>query len=433
VTPAQPVHARIRSYNVGFGDCFLLTFTYDGDDTRNVLIDFGSTKKSEHGPEGDMPAIAEQIREDCGGKLEIVVATHRHRDHISGFGKESGEVIASLEPELVLQPWTEDPQLEPDATAPAPGADAPRNPPALVARLANMQAVAKAVSDQVPRLTKSPSVRRVVREQVEFLGEVNLANREAVENLMKMGKKSVYAHFGTALDISELLPGVGVEVLGPPTLEQSAEIADQREVDRDEFWHLAAVNERASAVDDRAPRPLFPDVAMEVEDAPQEARWVIPEIERMHSEELLALVRVLDEALNNTSLILLFDINGTLLLFPGDAQIENWSYALKTAPDHKAICERLAGTSFYKVGHHGSLNATPKTLWKGFATLGDESKQDRLATMVSTLAGKHGSVERHTEVPRETLIEELKNRSSFSTTEDLLTADPFWNDVEFDF
>jgi hypothetical protein len=433
VTPAQPEHARIRSYNVGFGDSFLLTFTYAGDDTRNVLIDFGSTKQSDHAPEGEMPAIAKQIRDDCGGKLEIVVATHRHRDHISGFGGDAGKIIASLEPELVLQPWTEDPDLEPEATAPAPGADAPRDPPALVARLANMQAVAQAVSDQVPRLRASPSVRKVVREQVEFLGEVNLANREAVENLMTMGRQSVYAHFGTALDIGELLPGVDVEVLGPPTLEQSAEIADQREVDRDEFWHLAAVNESASAVDDRAPGPLFPDVAMDVSEGSQEARWVIPEIERMHSEELLALVRVLDSELNNTSLILLFDINGTLLLFPGDAQIENWNYALKTAENHEAIRERLARASFYKVGHHGSLNATPKTLWKNFANLGDKSKQNRLVTMVSTLAGKHGSVERHTEVPRQTLIAQLEERSRFSTTEALLTADPFWNDVEFDF
>jgi hypothetical protein len=186
-------------------------------------------------------------------------------------------------------------------------------------------------------------------------------------------------------------------------------------------------------VDDRAPGPLFPDVAMEVNAGPQEARWVIPEIERMHSEELLALVRILDSALNNTSLILLFDIEDKLLLFPGDAQIENWSYALKAADDHAAICKRLARASFYKVGHHGSLNATPKTLWNSFANLGDDAKEGRLATMVSTLAGKHGSVERGTEVPRQPLIDQLRKRSDFSDTEDLLTADPFWNDIEFDF
>ena len=31
-------------YQVGFGDCFLLTFHYAKGDDRHILIDFGSTK-----------------------------------------------------------------------------------------------------------------------------------------------------------------------------------------------------------------------------------------------------------------------------------------------------------------------------------------------------------------------------------------------------
>jgi hypothetical protein len=238
---AKPTRARIRSYNVGFGDCFLLTFFYGDDETRDVLIDFGSTQRSPFGPEEGLLAIAKKIGEDCGGKLDMVVATHRHADHISGFGEKPGEVIASLKPELVVQPWTEDPDLEPDAQAPA-GAEGDRSDaPALVSRLANMQAVAAALLNEVPRLEASPSVRKSVREQLAFLGETNLANKSAVVNLMKMGKRPpVYASFGTELDVADLLPGVGLEVLGPPTLKQSEEIAEQRDTDPDEFWHLAA-------------------------------------------------------------------------------------------------------------------------------------------------------------------------------------------------
>ena len=40
--PAQPAKVTIRMFNVGFGDCFLLTFHYPARD-RHVLIDFGST------------------------------------------------------------------------------------------------------------------------------------------------------------------------------------------------------------------------------------------------------------------------------------------------------------------------------------------------------------------------------------------------------
>jgi hypothetical protein len=429
---AKPTRARIRSYNVGFGDCFLLTFFYGEDDTRDILIDFGSTKDSPFGPAKGMLAIAEKIREDSGGKLDMVVATHRHRDHISGFGGDPGDVIASLKPELVLQPWTEDPELEPDARG-RPDAAGGRGAPGLVARLANMQAVAQAIKDEVPNLKASPHVRKTVREQLEFLGDTNIANRDSVVNLMKMGKRAVYANFGTELDVAELLPGVGLEVLGPPTLEQSAEIADQREKDPDEFWQLAAASAAAATVAADKPTLLFPDAAVPAETATQEGRWVIPEIERMRSEEMLAIVRSLDSALNNTSLILLFEVGDTRLLFPGDAQIENWSYALFTAPNHEEIRKRLATAAFYKVGHHGSLNATPKTLWSGFKRANEEKTPDRLSTMVSTLAGKHGSEARGTEVPRKLLVTELEHRSNFQDTETLRSADEFWNDVEFEF
>ena len=96
----KPAQVEIRSYQVGFGDCFLLTFAYSATDRRHVLIDFGTTELPRRGrpakaaaPSEHMPKVAENIREVTGGKLTAVVATHRHADHISGFatdGKSGG-------------------------------------------------------------------------------------------------------------------------------------------------------------------------------------------------------------------------------------------------------------------------------------------------------------------------------------------------------
>lgn len=72
----------------------------------------------------------------------------------------------------------------------------------------------------------------------------------------------------------------------------------------------------------------------------------------------------MDDQLNNTSLILLFSVEGDggtkRMLFGGDAQIENWEYALKLA-DVEANRVLLRDVDLYKVGHHGSRNATPRT------------------------------------------------------------------------
>jgi hypothetical protein len=66
--------------------------------------------------------------------------------------------------------------------------------------------------------------------------------------------------------------------------------------------------------------------------------------------------------MNNTSVILLFEVGKAKFLFPGAAQIENWEFAL----GKKELMKLLADLAFYKVGHHGSRNTTPKSLWTNF-------------------------------------------------------------------
>jgi hypothetical protein len=143
-------------------------------------------------------------------------------------------------------------------------------------------------------------------------------------------------------------------------------------------------------------------------------RWFINQSRQIRAEQMLSLVRDLDDVMNNTSVILLLEVGGQKILLPGDAQIENWSYALSKPRWQKL----LADVSLYKVGHHGSRNATPRRLWHLFKHAGAGPEEQRIQTLCSTRSGKHGSVKSGTEVPRRLLLEELKAKSRFTSTEE---------------
>ncbi len=413
----KPIRLMITSYQVGFGDCFLLSFEYPGE-KRHVLIDFGSTGLPDGVPKNQLDLIADNIAERTRNERLVVVATHRHKDHISGFTTKkhrpsSGKTIADLKPELVLQPWTEDPKLAVDAKGPLP----PGVPIAAhhISSLAAMQAAAGAIFSEVKRVRY---LSATMRQELSFMGENNLANLEAVENLMTMSANREYAKAGDKTALSALLPGVKIDILGPPSIEQSDKITKQRPRDQDEFWHLVA-NAANSLGPTKGQKvtPLFPDFAVERvgSNLPIDTRWIVGRARRLRADQMLRLVRILDTALNNTSLILLFRCGSKNLLFPGDAQIENWSYALSQS----SVREKLKKVDLYKVGHHGSLNATPKSLWSLFEQKSEQDAPDRLKTLMSTMSHKHGDEARRTEVPRGTLVQELNRRSSLFTTQSL--------------
>jgi ribonuclease BN (tRNA processing enzyme) len=419
---AAHVEVTIRMYNVGFGDCFLLTFKYPRGEERHMLLDCGST--SAPGRAGKNPDFMEKVVADiarvCSGKLHVLLATHRHRDHVSGFSTQSrtGRAIAALEPDHVIQPWTEDPRARTDAATATASIYTSGKPDSrkmtahFLGALEDMHEVAAAIKHAAGR---DGLVGKQTLEHLEFLGEDNIKNPSAVKNLIAMGKrgKSHYVNAGMELKV---LPGVKCTVLGPPTLEQSDAIRKQRARDPANFWQFRSFwGAQGAAMRgqlQRAHRGAGAKPARTPE-LPQSVRWFVQQARRVHVDELLSIVRDLDSVMNNTSVILLLEAGKRKILLPGDAQIENWAYALSNAKWRRL----LEDVSLYKVGHHGSLNATPKPLWGLFKHRGDPGTSDRLATLCSTKAGKHGSRRSGTEVPRQVLVEQLEKNSLFISSE----------------
>ncbi len=124
-------------------------------------------------------------------RLYAVVVTHRHRDHISGFSNaggstSTGAIIASCKPEVVLQPWTENPNAAPDATT-APLLAKQRkgtDKQLFFSSMLAMNSFAEEVVRQAPRF-RGPGGRKTMLEKI---ANNNVTNPDAVKNLREMGK-----------------------------------------------------------------------------------------------------------------------------------------------------------------------------------------------------------------------------------------------------
>ncbi len=414
---SAPSSVRIRMYQVGFGDCFLLTFTYrKPQPPRHVLIDFGTTETPGGSTKALLASIAANIRDTVGSDPFAVVATHRHTDHVAGFdpgtkGDGPGAIIAALKPRWVVQPWTEQPDLAVDAKA-------PRGAKGMAARrdtLASLHHIARHIVESDLPLLRPALGATATMAQLAFIGQDNITNARAVKNLMTMGRND-YVYAGKATKLQGFLPGVKVHVLGPPTVRQQAGVAKQRASDPDEFWQLQARALGATPAGG-SPAALFEDYPQVGGNrAPTWARWTVHAMRQARGDQLLGLVRSLDKAMNNTSVVLLFEFGKHKLLFPGDAQIENWEYALA----HPTFAPLLRDISVYKVGHHGSRNATPKSLWnRWFPDDPHVPAKKSMTSMMSTRPGKHGDENLGTEVPRESLVDALKKKTHLVATDEM--------------
>jgi hypothetical protein len=401
---------RVRMHQVGFGDCFLLSFEYKGktEPTRHVLIDFG-TRELATGL--DLSDIAKEIDSATGGGPDVVVLSHRHQDHMSGFGGSRTEsIVGRWKPRVVIRSWTEDPKAPPDAEAPRGRG--------LRMGLNQGRIFAKALSQAIA------TSARGVRADVRNLAIAQLANQAAVERLKAWSEGGKSSYVSYQHPHIALVPGVSARVIGPPTVAQHAAVARERSTSK-EYWQLyqrfvpemgaagaflpAAEDEAAEAGDERLVGP---------------ARWIVEKLRGQQLQSLLRIVTALDHAMNNTSVILLIQAGDRRLLFCGDAQIENWEYALSFADDREEVLDLLGGVDLYKVGHHGSRNATPRTLFNLWSEPGTRDRP--MTALMSTKRGVFpGKVGSGTEVPRETLCTALGRRMTLLSTMDLPKGMPY--------
>jgi beta-lactamase superfamily II metal-dependent hydrolase len=340
-------------YRQGLGDCFLLTVT-DHDADHHVLIDFGVLLGT---PDATavMRSVATNIAEVTGGRLDAVVATHEHWDHISGF-RQAQDILDGLQIDMAWLAWTERPndRLADELRT--------RRDTAMRQIAAAAQACAAVDARRSDRLTGL----------LGFYGDIaargssttrGSTTASALQWLKEKAATTCYLEPGGRFEAF----GLGVHVLGPPRDEKMIKKSDPSRTHPEVYTLDTGSDLLASG----PPFDRFFGLDAEfIREYPMVTagylapadRWRRIDADWAGAAESLALR--LDSDTNNTSLVLALELGGggPVLLFTGDAQVGSWlsweklEWSTAVGPVHSA--DLLARTVLYKVGHHGSHNAT---------------------------------------------------------------------------
>ena len=351
----------VRMYNVGFGDAFRVTVR-DGQDTWRMLVDCGVHSQ------GQARSISESVKniiadltDDCGDArphLDVVVATHHHQDHISGFAEDDW---SGVQVDEVWVPFVEDPT---DADG-----KALRRSQSLTAQ--KLDALIGARQSLAASDTKAAAVLAVAKAfAVNSSGNAVATNRLLSRNGVQFANQPqvrFLAYQDPAANTFDTEKcGVRVHILGPP---RDPDLLKKMNPPARAGWLTIDLDADSAEGEDAPGWALFNRSYVLAEDrvplevAKAKTRHRLSTLSNDFG--LLAAASVLERSVNNTSVFFVLDVHGVLLLFPGDAQEGAWEHVLN---DQNALA-LIENADFYKVGHHGSHNATPKafvlTDWHG--------------------------------------------------------------------
>jgi hypothetical protein len=391
-------------YRIGHGDCFLLAFPGTAPNKPvYVLIDCGYKPGSPAFINTTIKAISADIRDATGGHIDVAVLTHEHQDHLNGISETTFKDVTVGETWFA---WTEDPD---DDLANDLRKKFKDKLLGLLAARDRLQAAGDAA--QVANIDRFLEFELGGDQDVfdaaaaaALLGAAdpkNSKNKQSMKLFKDRASKGVkYLRPHTEILTLPGANGVRVFAMGPPRDEDLLKTLDPQ---GDEEFRLGAGAAGSSgayfglaaraAADGASPAGPFANrygvpwdqaraagspyaaffntfygkdgdaaASPNPSETASNAPWRRIDKDWLYSAELLALD--MNDQTNNASLVLAFELGkgGKVLLFAADAQRGNWiSWSRRDWKDgSEKITARdlLSRTVVYKVGHHGSHNAT---------------------------------------------------------------------------
>lgn len=370
--------ARVRMYRHGLGDCLLVRLARDPGPDYSILIDCGvilGTKDAS----AKINRVMDDVIAETGGVIDLLVLTHAHGDHVSGL-LQAEDKFRDLKVGEVWMAWTENPA---DAFAQSLVSARHKAQAALGAAQVNLRAAGSDLAaERIGGLLDFFGVGgggKTTEDAVQVARELA---PEGQPRYCEPGQPA-YRPKGAKARIM---------VLGPPRDKKLIRKSAPSKGGGETYDAVAASPLRASQLGSLA--------GLEGEGQPFSSLYTIPtataktmaffqdaywggsshrwrNIDDMGASAL-DLALKLDSDTNNTSLVLAIELDGDsidrgatgrdVLLFAADAQVGNWQSweSVKWDKPEQDDATPVDGldlvrrTIVYKVGHHGSHNATRK-------------------------------------------------------------------------
>jgi hypothetical protein len=328
----------IRLFDVGLGDCIYCRIPKAHKSGRDfhILIDCGTLSSTSY--LSDAIDNLKPLLPTIAGKrhVDLLVVTHEHKDHMTGFGMKLWDGLSFGAIWLSAAMDLNHPEAK---------------------RAKKLHSFAAGAMREAVRLNLA------LGPQLSELASALALNQTAMttlrETLPKASKiKTTYVHSKSSQkDLALPLKGATVSVLGP-----------ERDID---FYYLGkegdpALRRAMGLIDSGLPDPAT--AVPEPSAVPEPTNIDAASFRQLRSRMLstaLAFADLDGKVCNNTSVVLLIEWKDKRLLFVGDAE---WDGAYKEGKKANSSWnvmwnlrkKQLKGPlAFYKIGHHGSVNATP--------------------------------------------------------------------------
>jgi hypothetical protein len=318
---------RIRAYNVGSGDCILLSWD-EADRVHHAWMDFGTHFLDD---DSAYPAVVTDIRAATGGHIDLLGVSHRHQDHFAGFDVMRQQLADQFQIDRIWHAHVT---------------------PSVEHRFSLAMDAMTAVLPRDLRLGDSV-IAGIYQNNLE------VSNKDRMARIAALVPQNAVFAIHRELDLTNAVPAgwseMAIDVLGPEQDSGRYLVPIDTSLGTRAALDTAVSGWAAAGVPDAIDVTAAGDTDTGLDDPS-----VVPDFLKLADFARLRrllqgggtdLLAAVNTSRNNTSIVTRWRWKDVTLLLTGDAELEAWEIM------------RDGGTNFastvLKVGHHGSINASP--------------------------------------------------------------------------